>query len=256
MHIMSSLRFFRVVSLCFCCLFYTVVVAQNSYYQGAIIRGDTSKKYIALVFTGHNYAEGGNSVLKSLEEAKVPASFFFTGDFYRDFKDLTKDIKKAGHYLGGHSDKHLLYCDWTNRDSLLVTKKEFLFDLRKNYRTMRKLGVRKFEAHYFMPPYEWYNATTAQWANSEGIQMVNFTSGTLSHADYTTPDMPNYRSSEIIIESIEQYHIQKGLNGFILLMHIGTDPLRTDKLYSYLPQILYNLKERGYEFKRIDDLLD
>ena len=47
----------------------------------------------------------------------------------------------------------------------------------------------------------------------------------------------------------------KGLNGFILLLHIGTDPKRTDKFYAQLPNLIKWLKEKGYKFERIDQLL-
>jgi hypothetical protein len=55
-----------------------------SYSHGAIVRGDSTKKNIALVFTGHEFAEGGEFIAQTLRRQKVNASFFFTGDFYRN----------------------------------------------------------------------------------------------------------------------------------------------------------------------------
>ncbi|MCB0588210.1 MAG: hypothetical protein KDD06_23155, partial [Phaeodactylibacter sp.] len=75
-----------------------------------------------------------------------------------------------------------------------------------------------------------------------------------SNADYTTPDMGNrYRSSEEIMESILSYERESehGLNGFILLLHIGTHPGRTDKFYYRLGKLIGELRERGYGFGRI-----
>lgn len=231
------------------------VWAQYPMIQGAIVRGDTARRSLALVFTGHEYADGGEGIRKALKESGTPASFFFTGDFYRSYPMLVSGLKKDGHYLGAHSDRHLLYCSWEKRDSLLVLREEFLTDLRNNYREMGKRGIKKKEALYFLPPYEWYNETIAGWTQEEGLHLVNFTSGTLSHADYTTPSMPNYRSSEIILESIRKQEREKGMNGFILLVHIGTHPERTDKFYHQLPQLIRELREKGYTFVRIDDLL-
>jgi peptidoglycan/xylan/chitin deacetylase (PgdA/CDA1 family) len=90
-----------------------------------------------------------------------------------------------------------------------------------------------------------------------GLQLVNYTPGTLSHADYTTPDEKNYRNSEMIYQSILDYEkkYSSGLNGFVLLMHIGTDAKRADKFYYHLPQLLQWLKEQGYQPVRIDELL-
>jgi peptidoglycan/xylan/chitin deacetylase (PgdA/CDA1 family) len=48
---------------------------------------------------------------------------------------------------------------------------------------------------------------------------------------------------------------RSGLNGFILLVHIGTDPRRTDKFYDRLEELLLVLQEKGYRFRRIDELV-
>ena len=47
-----------------------------------------------------------------------------------------------------------------------------------------------------------------------------------------------------------------GLNGFILLIHIGAGPKRTDKFYNQLPKLLDWLKTKGYNLTTIDQLLD
>lgn len=210
------------------------------------------------MFTGDEYADGGPFIAQTLKEHNVKASFFLTGRFYRNptFKKIIQQLKKQGHYLGAHSDAHLLYCDWSKRDSLLVTKEEFTSDLYKNYAVMRTFGVKKEQARFFLPPYEWYNDTIAAWTAQASLQLINFTPGTLSHADYTTPDATNYRSSATIRNSIERFEATRvnGLNGFILLLHIGTDPKRTDKFYHQLPTLLQWLQNKGYQLVRIDEL--
>ncbi|MBX2926018.1 MAG: glycoside hydrolase family 9 protein [Chitinophagaceae bacterium] len=230
-----------------------------TYDHGAVIRGDSTQKKIALVFTGDEFADGGFYIADVLKKENIRASFFLTGNFYRNpaFKNMIRTLKANGHYLGPHSDKHLLYCDWTRRDSLLVTQTEFVNDLRNNYKAIAAFGIREVEAHYFMPPYEWYNNSIAEWTNRLNKQLINFTPGTLSNADYTTPDMKNYRSSDTIFQSILKYEQGKrsGLNGFILLLHIGTDSKRADKMYYRLPELITCLKRKGYSLVRIDELL-
>src|SRR5579875_3445260 len=195
--------------------------------HGAIIRGDTTQHQLAIVFTGDEFADGGNDIAATLERYKVKASFFFTGRFYRNlqFKSIIRRLKKDGHYMGSHSNNHLLYCDWSKRDSLLVAKDSFQTDLLRSYAAMQSCGIYKPQAHYFLPPYEWYNDTIAAWTKDMGLQLINYTPGTLSHADYTTPEDKNYRSSPAIYGSIINYENKSacGLNGFMLLMHIGTD---------------------------------
>jgi endoglucanase len=212
-----------------------------------------------LVFTGHEFAESGNFIANTLANEKIKASFFFTGDFFRNpaFNKIIIDLKNQKNYIAPHSDQHLLYCDWTKRDSLLVTKKEFEKDLLKNYTMMSRFGLQEKDAPYFLPPYEWYNDSIATWTNQLGFKLINYTPGTLSHADYTNESDKNYRSSETIYSSIINYEKTKqaGLNGFILLMHIGAGQGRTDKFYNHLPELIKYLKLKGYQFQTVDKLL-
>lgn len=151
-----------------------------------------------------------------------------------------------------------MYCDWNKRDSLLVTKMHFDADLKSSYQEMANFGINKKNAPYFLPPYEWYNETISSWTEEQNLKLINFTSGTRSNADYTYPQLgKSYKSSDEIYQSIINYNESKknGLNGFILLLHIGTDPRRTDKFYHLLPKLLTYLKENGYEMVKIDNLL-
>lgn len=215
------------------------------------------QKRLALVFTGDEFADGGKFIAQTLRQQKIKASFFFTGRFYRnkEFASTITQLKKDRHYLGAHSDDHLLYCDWEKRDSLLVTAQQFKKDLLANYAIMKQYGIVKKDAAYFLPPYEWYNDSISAWTKDLGLQLINYTPGTKSTADYTTPDMKNYRGSEEIYKSIIQYEQSRNLNGFILLVHIGTDPKRTDKFYHRLPELIKYLKAKGYQFQTVNQLL-
>ena len=228
--------------------------------HGAIIRGDVAKKYIALVFTGDEFADGGEHILEALRRKDTKGSFFLTGNFYRNpaFARLIRNLKKEGHYLGAHSDTHLLYADWTKRDSLLVTREEFIMDLLDNYARMKAFGIKPSDAPYFLPPYEWYNKVIAEWTGELGFQLINFSPGTRSAADYTYPEMGDrYLSSDAIYRSIieREETDPNGLNGFILLVHIGTDPRRKDKFYLKLDELVEELESRHYTFVSITELL-
>jgi peptidoglycan/xylan/chitin deacetylase (PgdA/CDA1 family) len=227
--------------------------------HGAIVRGDPRRKSIALVFTADSFGDGAASIARTLKEEKIHASFFFTGNFLRDpaNRQVIQRLQQQGNYLGSHSDKHLLYNDWVRRDSLLVTHREFDEDLTAAYRELRKFNIDKRSAPWFLPPYEWYNDSIAAWTAQAGLRLVNFTPGTRSNADYTYPEMgPSYLSSDTIFRSILQYEAgaSAGLNGFILLLHAGVDPRRKDKFYLRLPELIKELKARGYGFVKIGEL--
>jgi peptidoglycan/xylan/chitin deacetylase (PgdA/CDA1 family) len=212
-----------------------------------------------MVFTGDEFADGAAAINKALEKENIKASFFFTGRFYnnKNFAKAIAGLKEKGHYLGAHSNDHLLYASWEKRDSLLISQKTFKKDLAKNYTAMEKYGISKKDAPFFLPPYEWYNDSIAGWTKQWGLQLISYSPGTISAADYTWPGLKNYRSSESILQSIKNYEASsaKGLNGFILLLHIGTDSKRTDKFYDQLPQLIQWLKAKDYQLVRVDDLL-
>ncbi|MEM8898977.1 MAG: polysaccharide deacetylase family protein [Bacteroidota bacterium] len=235
-------------------------LSRSTFVHGGLVRMDTTSTVLYLMFTGGDYADGGAFIRKTLKKTKAPAHFFFTGDFYKESANqkLIRQLKRDGHYLGPHSDKHLLYASWENRDSLLVTKEAFLKDLQDNYKSMARFDILPKDAYLFMPPYEWYNQVISDWTRENGQVLVNFTPGTRSNADYTTPDMgQRYLGSEFIYNSILTYENShdSGLNGFLLLIHIGTHPDRTDKFYHYLPQLINELRKRGYLFGKLQETL-
>src|SRR5437016_3659086 len=114
-----------------------------TYDHGAIVRGDSARKEIALVFTGGDYGDGTTAILDTLRRERVPAGLFVTGAFLRrpGQAALLRRALREGHYVGPHSDKHLLYCDWNERSRSLVTEPEFCADLQRNIDDLKKLGA-------------------------------------------------------------------------------------------------------------------
>jgi peptidoglycan/xylan/chitin deacetylase (PgdA/CDA1 family) len=225
--------------------------------RGAIVRMDTTKKEVYLCFTAHDFSDGFDTITRTLNRHKVKASFFLTGDFCRDpaNKTIISGLKTGGHYIGPHSDKHLLYCSWEKRDSLLVTQNEFLSDLRANYMALDKWGIAEKEAGVFLPPYEWYNDTVANWTSNAGIRLVNNSSGTITNQDWTFPEKGKpYFSSDSLMKNFISYEKRVGLNGYILLIHPGTDPRRKDKFYLHLDSLLSYLEDNNYSFHTFSEI--
>jgi endoglucanase len=223
--------------------------------QGAVVRMDSKEKKVYLVFSAHEFGDGGFTIEKTLREFGAKGSFFFTGDFYRNRQNhrLIKQLIADGHYLGAHSNKHLLYADWNKRDSLLVKQTDFEKDLRANYKEMSAFGIDVNKAGFFLSPFEWYNKATVNWTRQMGLTTVNFTPGIRSNADYTTPDMAGYRSSEQIMNDLKRFESgdPNGLNGTIILIHLGTSPQRTDKFYLKLPELIDFLSSKGYHLCKL-----
>ena len=230
-----------------------VLPDRNIYRDDGIIRTDPSVRHIDFVFTAADKADGADRIISTLRKYNIKGGFFFTGEFFELYPDVVRRLVSEGHYVGSHSYGHLLYAPWGKRDSLLVTRQEFEEDMFKSYKVLREFGIT--DAPYFIPPYEHYNATISSWARQLGLQVINYTPGTLTNGDYTTPGMSRYFSSKEILGKIREYERTDpdGLNGHIMLIHFGTDPSRTDKFYDKLPGLIRELRRKGYSFTPLKD---
>jgi peptidoglycan/xylan/chitin deacetylase (PgdA/CDA1 family) len=238
------------------------ILASSGDFQieaGAIVRGPADIKQIALVFTAHEYAEGASVICDSLARHRAKASFFVTGDFLANpkFTPIVRRIIHDGDYLGPHSDKHLLYCGWGKDRKTLVSQDQFNHDVEANISKIEHFGVPRSQITCFLPAYEQPNEQIADWSHQLGLTLINYTLGTRSNADYTGEKDRNFVSSKVIYESIlkKEQSDPHGLNGFILLLHLGVGPERTDKFTNHFDALLDYLQKRGYQFVRVDDLL-
>lgn len=227
---------------------------------GTVIRGPQTEQRIALVFTGHSYAEAGAVILDELKRHGARGSFFFTGDFLTNaaFAPLLRRMIADANYVGPHSDKHLLYCDWNNPSKTLVSRSEFRADLEANLKKIEGFGVRRRDIRFFLPAFEHANADIVHWSAEMGLTLVNYTPGTRANADYAGEADKNFVSSQAIFDSIvkREHEDPHGLNGFILLLHLGSGPGRVDKFAARFGELLDFLAGQGYEFVRVDELLE
>ncbi|HRT34154.1 MAG TPA: polysaccharide deacetylase family protein, partial [Bacteroidales bacterium] len=208
---------------------------------------------IYLIFSADSMFQGGEKILKTLDKYKIKGSFFFTGNFLRmeEKRDIISKIIKRGHYVGGHSDMHLLYAEWDGRRKSLVIPDSLVSDLQKNFEELSKYGVNTSDAKWFLPPFEHYNSESVEVLSRAGVQTINYTPGTATPADYTTPEMENYKTAEGLIDKLFEFEKEKGLNGAIILIHPGVSDSRPDKLYDQLGTIIKRLKGLGYSFDRL-----
>lgn len=229
-----------------------------TYTHDGITRGDPSRKELALIFTGGDKGEGTPVILNTLAKKKIKASFFVTGDYVAQpgYDAYLTRIIQNGHYLGPHSHAHLLYAPWTNRDESLVTEQQFKDDLQQNIDELRAFGAMpEGKPIYFIPPYEWYNAQHAKWADEMGCVLFNYTPGSGSHRDWAPEGHSAFRPSTQILADILECEAtsRHGLSGHLLLLHLGGE--REDKFYNLLGQLIDELRKRGYKFVRVDELL-
>lgn len=215
---------------------------------GTVIRMDPSRREVYLVFTGDSLFEGTPKILRTLRKYGIRASWFLTGTCVRMHPKAVAQILKDGHYVGPHSNCHLLYADWTPERKSLVTPEQINEDLDGNFAEFRRAGIDVGAIRAMIPPYEHYNAESNGVLYQRGLQPVNLTPGTMTNADYTIPEMKSYRTADEILRHFWKFEAENGLNGALVLLHPGTQPSRKDKLYDRLGEMIEKLQAKGYTF--------
>jgi len=217
---------------------------------GAVIRVNPDSKEIYLVFTADTEFNGAESILNTLKKNKIKAGFFLTGNCLRkpEYKEIIERIIAEGHYVGGHSDNHVLMADWGAERPTLMTTDSIITDIRRNFRALSSFGIGPKDAIWYIPAYEHYNRENVALLNAYGLKTFNYTPGTGTPADYTTPEMKNYKSSQQLIDGLYAFEKENGLGGAIILIHPGISEKRPDPLYERLGEIIRNLKKKGYTF--------
>ncbi len=210
-------------------------------------------KTVYLIFSADSTYEGTSLILDVLKKRNLKGSFFLTGNFLREKerKSIIERIINENHYVGCHSDRHILYASWGTPSVSLVTTDSVKNDYMRNVAEFAKYGISSNQMRYFLPPYEWCKSEHREAIESFGVEVVNFTPGITVSADYTTPIMRNYKSSQELIDELYDFERTKGLSGAIILVHPGTDALREDKLYNRLDEIISYLLDLGYSFDRL-----
>ncbi len=226
-------------------------VTNDAHGVGVRINGGGRNVYF--VFSADSAFEGAGYALDAMLQSGCKGSFFFTGRFLRDTanRDVVRRIISEGHYVGPHSDQHLLLAEWDDARTPLVAADSLMADTRANLVALAHSGVDTAGVIWYMPPYEWASKCHADVVRSMGMTPIAPTPGILTYRDYTTPDMEQYFTTDSIYRQLLGYESTHGLSGAIVIVHLGTHPLRKDKFYYRFPQLLDTLQARGYTMERL-----
>ncbi|SFM45697.1 peptidoglycan-N-acetylmuramic acid deacetylase [Gracilibacillus orientalis] len=198
----------------------------QSYYMDP--SGD---KHVYLTFDNGYEAGFTKQILDVLKEKGVPATFFLTGHYVNDQPDLVRRMLVDGHIVGNHSDDHL---DFTE-----VSKKTFTKDVTQLTDKIKKLDD-KAVVKYIRPPSGTFNEDSLSWANELGYTHIFWS---LAFVDWNEGSEKGWKHSyEQVMNQIHP--------GAIILMHtVSKDNADA------LEHLIEDLREQGYQFKSIDDLM-
>ena len=213
------------------CVFALAGLSGTGVYAGnkklPIYSVETDKKVVAISFDcawGTDYTD---NLLSIMEEKKVVSTFFAVEFWVNKNKEFVKKIVDSGHGFGTHSSTH--------SHMSKLSKEKIISELSSSKKAIENITGKSVTL--FRAPYGDYNDTLIETATSMGLFTVQW--------DVDSLDWKNLSAKEI-----KERVLKKVKNGSIVLFH--NNGLHTAES---LPMIIDGLKESGYEFLKIEDLI-
>ena len=187
------------------------------------------EKVIALTFDDGPGPYNTLQVLDILEKNNIKATFFWVGQNVKDYPQIAQKVVTAGHAIGNHTWHH-----WYRHLDPVTAAREIDDTAELIYKTT---GVITF---LFRPPGGLINNGVADYAKEKKYAVVMW-----------SVDPMDYRP--LPAEKLVNNVIRKAEPGTIVLMHDGGgNHAATVKA---LPEIIAKLKELGYGFVTVPELL-
>lgn len=191
-----------------------------------IFRGNPEKKMVSFVI---NVAWGNEfipSILDTLKEQNVKATFSFDGSWVKKNPDLAMMIEQAGHEIGNHAYSH--------PDLQQKSKEETREELQKtNEVILETLGI---QPKWFGPPSGSFNQQTVEIAHELNMKTILWTVDTV---DWKKPE-----PTEMVRRVVSKVE-----NGSMILMH-PTDPVEKG-----LASMIADIKAKGLKIGPVGELM-
>ena len=210
-------------------LVYGTYYVAGNFFMKVLCSANTTKKVVAISFDDGPVELYTPQVLEVLKEQKVPAAFFCIGRRITENESLFRQLHEQGHIIGNHSYTHTPLFD-------LLPSRKMLEDVQMTDRVIKKaLGLRP---KLFRPPY-----------------------GITTPAMKKVMDKGEYTAIGWSIRSLDTIAIdeKKLLNKLIRLLRPGAVILLHDTqkiTLTILPRFIQAARNEGYEFVRLDKLLN
>ena len=188
---------------------------------------ETDEKKVAISFDCAWGVEHTDKLLQIMEQNDVKCTFFAVQFWVEKYPDYVKKIVDAGHEIGTHSRTHPYMSK--------LAEEEIRDELTTSSAAIERLTGKKVTL--FRPPYGDYNNLLIDTCGKMGLYPIQW--------DVDSLDWKNLSGTEIAMRIINGVK-----NGSIILCH--NNGLHTAEA---LPLIFSTLKNRGYKFVPISELI-
>ncbi len=189
---------------------------------------ETDKKQVAISFDAAWGNDDTETLIDILKEYNVPATFFVVGAWVDKYPESVKALSDAGHQIQNHSNTH--------PHMPQLSEEQMTDEIESCNKKIENITGKC--PTLFRPPYGDYDNATIETLKSLDMYTIQWDVDSLDWKDNATPD------------SICQRVTSKVKNGSIVLFHNDADHTP-----AALPNILKCLKDEGYEFVFISDLI-
>lgn len=186
-------------------------------------------KRIAFTFDSGWIYEYTPALLDILHDAGIRATFFSRGKWAEANPDLIRRMVAEGHLIGNHSYTHP---DMTKLSLIEMTKEIQLADA-----VLRELIG--YKPWLYRPPYGACSPTVRKLLAEQGY--THSVMWTIDTTDWMGPGV------QVIIDKV----LKNAKDADIVLMHVGAP-----QTIQALPTIIAGLREKGYEFVLVDELVE
>ncbi len=192
---------------------------------------DTKQKVVALTFDDGPTTLGTKPTLEILKQHDVKGTFFLNGQGVMARPKIVKQLIEDGHELGNHSYSHarMIFMSYT----------KVADEVERTTRAIRQLGYQA-EIH-FRPPYGKKLWMLPYYLNKNKITTIMW--------DVAPEHFSKVKDSP---EAISQRTLNSVKPGSIILLHPKYGDGAT---LEALPEIIMQLKNRGYRFVTVSELL-
>jgi peptidoglycan-N-acetylglucosamine deacetylase len=194
------------------------------------VQPSNNEKVIALSIDDGPWPKTTLEMLDILKQNDVKATFFWVGQALQANPELAKREVAEGHAIGNHTWHH-----WYRRMDEATAKSEIDRTADLIYKTT---GVK---TALFRPPGGFLNNGLAAYAKSQKDAVIMWS--------LTSADTDPHAKPQAFVNNV----LKGAKPGFIVLMHDGGGDRR--RTVEALPQIISGLKQQGYRFVTIPELL-
>lgn len=207
-----------------------------------IYNGEEGKR-VFLTFDDGPTKEVTPKVLDILKKYNIKATFFVLGSRVKENPDIVKRAYQEGHYIANHSYSH-------KYSSIYKSANNVLDEYNKTENAIRDaIGDADYSSNLFRfpggsygGPYEKVKKKARKQLKKQGIAYLDWSA--------LTYDAEGANTKKKILKNLKD--TMNGWNNVVVLMHDAADKYIT---YESLEDVIIYLKEKGYAFKNMYDLM-